>query len=63
MTKISISGTIFTKATQILGYADDLGIMSRDFRSLHLAVDVLVDAADDGFKSKRNEEKIHVPNN
>ena len=44
---IHTTGTIYNKALQILGYADDLDIISRDIRSLDTAVDNIVDAADD----------------
>ena len=41
------TGTIYNKALQILGYADDLDIITRDIRSLDTAVDNIVSAADD----------------
>ena len=44
---IYTTGTIYNKALQILGYADDLDIITRDIRSLDIAVDNIVGAADD----------------
>ena len=44
---IDTTGTIYNKALQILGYADDFDIITRDIRSLDTAVDNIVDAADD----------------
>ena len=43
---IDSTGTIFTKALQILGYADDLDIIARDMKSLTTAVDNIIGAAD-----------------
>ena len=44
---IDTAGTIYNKALQILGYADDLDIITRDIRSLDTAADNFVGAADD----------------
>ena len=44
---IDTQGTIYNKALQILGYADDFDIITRDIRSLDTAVDNIVGAADD----------------
>ena len=44
---VDTTGTIYNKALQILGYADDLDIITRDIRSLDKAVDNIVGAADD----------------
>ena len=43
---IDITGTIYNKALQILGY-EDHDIITRDIRSLDTAVDNTVGAADD----------------
>ena len=44
---IDTTGTIYNKALQILRYADDLDIITRDIRSLDTAVDNIVGTADD----------------
>ena len=44
---IDTTGTIYNKALQILGYADDLDIITRDIRSLDTALDNIVGTADD----------------
>ena len=41
------TSTIYNKTLQMLGYADDLDIVTRDIRSLDTAVDNIVGAADD----------------
>ena len=44
---IDTTGTIYNKGLHILGYADDLDIITRDIRSLDTAVDNIVGEADD----------------
>ena len=44
---IDTTGTIYNKALQILGYADDLDIITRDIKSLDTAVDNILGAADE----------------
>ena len=44
---INTTGTIYNKALLILGYEDDLDIITRDIRSLDTAVDNIVGAAGD----------------
>ena len=46
-TNIDTTGTMYNKALQILGYADDLDIITRDIRPLDAVVDNIVGAADD----------------
>ena len=47
MRAANIDISIYSKALQILGYADDLDIIARDIRSLDTAVYNIVGAADD----------------
>ena len=44
---IDTTDMIYNKALQILGYADDLDIITKEIRSLDTAVDNIVGAADD----------------
>ena len=44
---IDTTGTTYNKALRILGYADDLDIITRNIRSLDTAVDNIVSATDD----------------
>ena len=44
---IDTTGTIYNKALQILGYVDEIDIITRDIRSLDTAVDNIIGAADD----------------
>ena len=44
---IDTTDSIYNKALQILGYADDHDIITRDIRSLATAVDNIVGATDD----------------
>ena len=44
---IETTDTIFNKALQILGYADNLDIIARDVRYLNTSVDSIVGAEDD----------------